>query len=213
MRSWSAVSVALSVLVSCHPLRTTDTLNERLEHSGYSRLFTLPAARQRLDRLWAEPGTPERMLDLAADTRAPWRARFLACEVIFHKQMFLILHRPELFASLADVYAKALVENASGSMADWGFASGMNDPGVVGIRFVVFGLDADHALQPLLDETGEVAYVYPLDGPFRTRTGLRVKDFAALHLGELHQIPVRLTEDPAQRDAEIRRLRSLLRRP
>jgi hypothetical protein len=222
VRSRSAFSVALSMLLSCHPGPRKETgpvptpntarLDERLDRSGYRRLFGLPDSRRRLDDLWGEPGTSEGLLDLAADPSASWHARFLASEVIFHEQMFLILHRPELFASLADVYARALAENASGFMSDWGFASSMDDPGVLGVRFVVFGLDADHALQRLLDETKEVSYVYPPELPFRARPGLRVEDFAALHLGRIHGIPLGLTEDPAQRDAEIRRLKSLLPR-
>jgi len=220
VRSWFAI--ALGLLLSCHarpangpgPILPPDIadLVERLDKSGYYRLFWLPDSERKLADLWGEPGVPERLVRLAADPGAPWRARFFACEVIFRKQMFFILHRPELFASLAGVYARALVENATGSMYDWGFGSDMDDPGRVGVRIRLFGLGADDALRPLLDETKEVTYVDPPEFPYRLRSGFRVQDFAALHLGRIHGIPLRLTEDPAQRDAEILRMRSLLPR-
>ena len=192
------------------PPPDTGDLAERLDRSGHYRLFGLPDAPRRLHDLWGEPGAPERLLRLAADPGASWQARFLASEVIFRKQMFLVLHRRELFTSLANVYARALAENASGFMSDWGFGSDMDDPGRLGSRFVAFGLDADAALRPLLDEAKEVTYSYPPDLPFQLRPGFRVQDFAALHLGRIHRIPLQLTKDPAQRDAEIRHLKSLL---
>jgi hypothetical protein len=65
-------------------------------------------------------------------------------------------------------------------------------------------------LRPLLEEAGEVTYAYPPEVPFRLRRGFRVKDFAALYLGTIHGISLRFTEDPAQRDDEIRRLKQLL---
>jgi len=192
------------------PPPATERLDQRLDGVGYRRLFGLPDSSRRLDALWAEPDAPARLFDLASDAGASWHARFLACEVIFHEQMFLILHHSELFASLAEVYARALVENGSGSMYDWGFGSAMDDPGALGTRFVVFGLDADPTLRRLLDDAHEVEYIDPPDVPFRRRTRFRVQDFAALHLGRIHDLALRLTEDPAQRDAKIRRLRLIL---
>jgi hypothetical protein len=189
---------------------STDELASELERVGYHGLFGRPDWRQRLDEMWDKPDVPERLLRLATDADQPWLTRFLASEAIFNKEMFLLLRRPELFASLARVYAKALAENASGFMSHWGFQQDMNDAGTLGSRFAAFGRDSDAALRPLLDETKEVPYVYPPEFPSEMKFGLRLKDFAALHLGAIHGVPLRFTEDPAQRDDEIRRLKQLL---
>lgn len=186
----------------------TDELAEELERSGYRRLFVRADSQERLDELWNEPTAPEGLLRLATDAARSWQIRFLASEVIFRKEMFL--HKAEHFASLASVYAKALVENASGFMSDWGFMHGMDDSGKLGSRFAIFGLEADAALRPLLDETREVAYLYPPEFPSEMRFGLRIQDFAALYLGKIHGIPLQLTEDATGRDNEISRLKMLL---
>lgn len=221
-RRATSIAVVLGALLGCHPgPRPTDPLPpppaadvaESLERAGYYRLFDMPDSRRRRDALWNEPGAAARLVRVMADPAAPWLRRFLAAEVIFQEQMFFILHRPDLFASLAGVYARALTENATGSMSDWGFRASMDDPGLVGIRISVFKLDADAALRPLLEDDKPVTYTYPADEPFSIRPGFRVKDFAALHLAQAHGIALHLTEDAAQRDVEIARLRSLLTPP
>jgi hypothetical protein len=183
-------------------------LAKHLQDLGYQGLFRMPDSEQKVNSLWNEPGNPDRLLQLAGDTTQPWQTRFLAAELIFHQQMFD--HRPEHFASLAQVYAAALRENASGFMADWGFLENVNDVGKLGNRFILFGRDSTSALKPLLDQSRAVPYVYPPEFPSRIRLGIRVQDFAALYLSKIYDIPLRLTEDPTQRDGEIGRLKSLL---
>jgi hypothetical protein len=185
-----------------------DELAEELGRIGYRGLFVAPGRQQRLDELWNAPDAPDRLYRLATDAARPWQTRFLASEAVFNKQMFL--QQPEHFASLAPVYAKALTENATGFMSDWGFRHDMNDSGQLGSRFILFGRDSEAVLRPLLDDSREVAYFYPPEFPSEMRLGLRIQDFAALYLGKIYGIPLRLTEDAAQRDGEIRRLRQLL---
>jgi len=187
-----------------------EALAAELDHLGYHGLFGLPGAEQQRDELWHRSGAPDLLLRLATDDAQPWRTRFLASEVIFDREMFLLLHRPELFASLAQVYAKALTEDASGFMAHWGFLQDMNDTGTLGSRFITFGRNSDAALRPLLDEPRGVPYLDPPDYPSHFRLGFRVKDFAALYLIKIYDLPLHLTEDAAQRDGEIRRLKQLL---
>jgi hypothetical protein len=80
----------------------------------------------------------------------------------------------------------------------------------LGSRFILFGREADAPLRLLLDDAREVPYIYPPDFPSQIRTGLRLQDFAALHLSTMHNVTIQLTEDPAQRDREIHRLKGLL---
>src|SRR5215472_9440035 len=161
-----------------------DKLAQELGRADYQELFLLPNSQLRIDALWNRPEAPELLLQLAIDGARPWRTRFLASELIFHKQMFL--HRPGHFPSLAPVYAKALEENASGFMSDWGFLRDMNDPGKLGSRFILFGRAANQALRPLLDDPRQVPYMYPPEFPSQIRVGFRIQDFAALYLSNIN---------------------------
>ena len=192
------------------PFNVADLAAE-LERLGYDGLFRLPASAAspaRIDDLWAKPEVPDLLVQLISDSNRSWLVKFLAAEIILAKQMFLL--RPELYATLASVYAKALTENASNFMADWGFQIDVNDIGKLGSRFMVFGPDSDPFLQPLLDDPREVPYVYPPDFPSQIRLGLRIKDFAALYLSQIHNISILLTGEQSSRDAEIQRLKGLL---
>jgi hypothetical protein len=184
-------------------------LADKLGQAGYYALFRLPNSEHIRAALWNEPGNPEAFVDLAGDVTQSWQPRFLASELIYDGHMFLL--RPETIASLPGIYVCALEENYTGSMADWGFARDMNDPGTLGGRFVQFGRESVPVLVPLMDESREVPYAYPSDFPSEFRTGMRIKDFALLYLGLILGISLRLTNDPTQRDDEIRRVKSLLR--
>jgi hypothetical protein len=183
-------------------------LSEELIRLGYEKLFRLPDSGQRIEGLWNRPNASGQLLQIALDENKPWLARFLATEISFQKEMFLI--RPQHYASLAPVYAKAFFENASGFMSDWGLMINMQDVGKLGSRFVLFGRVADASLRPMLDDDREVPYVYPPDFPSQIQTGLRINDFVLLFLSTIHSIPVNITEDAAQRDEEIQRLKGLL---
>lgn len=185
-----------------------DTLAAELTRVGYRALFVAPDAARRLGELWDRPGAPEALVHLATDEARPWQTRFLASEAVFNREMFLM--QPEHSASLAAVYARALKENATGYMSDWAFQHGMDDAGRLGSRLVIFGPEADPALRPLLEDETEVPYQYPPEFPSELRFGLRRQDFAALYLSKIYGIPLQLTEDAAQRDGEIARLKRLL---
>ena len=183
-------------------------LGEELIRLGYNQLFRMPDSPARIEELWSKPDAPERLLQLALDDANSWIARFLAAEIIFRRQMFLI--QPEHYKSLAPVYVKAFAENASGFMSDWGFLSDMNDPGIPGSHLILFGPESDALLRSLLEDESEVPYIYPPDFPSQIQTGLRIKDFVALYLSRIHSTPIQLTEDAGQRDREIQRLKELL---
>lgn len=183
-----------------------ETLAKELDRIGYRALFASPDSQPRIEVLWNQQGD-EQWLQLALDRAQPWQTRFLAAEVIFHQQMFLF--QPEHFASLASVYVSALQENASGLMADWGFLHDMNDTGILGSRLILFGRDSIAVLKPLLDNSRAVPYLYPPEFPSQIRLGFRIQDFAALYLSRICGHPIHLTEDPRQRDGQIRRLRSI----
>lgn len=185
-----------------------EDLSDELVRLGYEALFRMPDSNQQIENIWSKPDAPERLLQLTLDDANSWFARFLAAEIIFRQQMFLI--RPGHFASLAPVYAKAFSENASGFMSDWGLMSDMKDTGNLGSKFIIFGRESDPPLRVLLDDEREVPYIYPPDFPSQIQTGLRIKDFVAVYLSSIHSIPIQLTEDADERDREIQRLKGLL---
>jgi hypothetical protein len=180
----------------------------RLGRIGYRGLLRASASVEAPDDPWSIPDAPALLLSLALDPRWPTRTRFLAAEAIFARDMFRL--RPEHYPLLAPLYVRALAENASGFMADWGFLRGMDDVGPLGSRFVSFGEAADPLLRPLLDDTRGVPYLYPPEFPSQIRTDLRIRDFAALYLSQIHRIPITLSASLAEREGEIDRLKTLL---
>jgi hypothetical protein len=180
----------------------------RLGRIGYRGLLRAEASVEATDDPWSIPDAPELLLALALDQRWPARTRFLAAEALFIRDMFRL--RPEHYPSLASVYVRALTENASGFMSDWGFLRGMDDVGTLGSRFLIFGDVVGPLLRPLLDDARGVPYLYPPEFPSQIRTDLRIRDFAALYLSRIHHIPIALTSDPVEREREIDRLKTLL---
>lgn len=187
----------------------SSTLAAELEQLGFEKLFRRPDSEQQVNRLWGEPNNPDRLVALAFDSARPWLSRFFAAEVVMHKQMFALL-QAKGYDTLAPVYASALHHNASGLMSDWGFLENMQDSGWLGSRVVMFGRGATAVLKPMLDDTTEVLYRTPPLQPLEVRSGYRIRDFAALYLSKIHGIPLQLTNDSVQRDAEIARLKAQL---
>jgi len=189
----------------------TRSLGRKLTSRGYEALFTGADHERLLDEIWAS--APQHEFEgLAGDTGAPSLARFLSSQVLLRKDM-TFLSRTDL-NSLSGVYIQALLGNYTGTMTDWGFLRSNEDLGVAGSVFLVFGEQSVHQLAELLNDTTVVDYERPspdVSGFDRTRLQrVRIKDFAALYLSKIKNLPVTFEVTFEQRDKEIIKLKRKL---
>ena len=119
------------------------------------------------------------------------------------------------------MYARALAITAdeSGPMQlsgnEWGFMYrgdelGLEDDGALGTHLLEAGRAAVPTLIELLDDPRRIYYVGSQEATLGNSLAYRVKDAAAYYLGKITGTPVRFHDDPADRDAEIARLRAAL---
>lgn len=185
--------------------RRIEAFAQDIARLGYRGLLSNSASPPHLEALWESPDALGILVSIAVDDSRDWLPRFLASELVFSRQFTEL--RPDHFASLARVYVRALKENASGYIADWGLLSGPDDTGRIGGRVVFFGTAATPALIPLLDDTQEVPYIEPPGFPSAIRLGVQRRDFAALYLRHIHQVAV----VDGDREATIAAIRKQLR--
>ena len=118
--------------------------------------------------------------------------------------------------SLSDVYIQALLGNYTKTMSEWGFLHRNDDMGVVGSVFLVFGERSIPQLVSLLDDGTVVDYQRPspdVSGFDRTMLQkVRMKDFAALYLSKIKNLPIEFKIAFDERDQEIIKLKSKLSR-
>jgi hypothetical protein len=185
----------------------TRILGRRLTALGYERLFTGVHRQELADESCAL--APQRAFEeLVGDITASALERFLASQVLLHKDM-TFLSRTDL-SSLSAVYVDAFLGNYTGTPSDWGFLRSNEDLGAVGSVFLVFGDRAVDQLGALLSDATVVEYERPApdaSGFDRTRLQtVRVKDFAALYLSKIRNVPVAFEGTVEQRDREISKL-------
>ncbi len=189
----------------------TTTLARRLTKIGYPALFKEAGHEHALDESW-KSASQQDFERLVADTKAPSLARFAGSQILLSRDM-TFLSRTDLNA-LSDVYIQALLGNYTKSMSDWGFVHGNDDMGVVGSVFLVFGDRSIRQLVSLLDNATVVDYERPspdVSGLDRTRLQrIRVKDFAALYLSRIKNLPMEFKIPFAERDQEIVKLKNRL---
>lgn len=188
----------------------TPSLAEKLAGDAFGPLFRWPAHDQTIAAIWAE-GAPalEAVLD---DPAAPPRAKFVAAEVMFARD-FTFVGRHDRTA-LAQVYAAALRGNFTGHANAWGLLWANDDVGTVGGRFKMIGDASIPVLRALLDDATVVDwYVGSEEATVGNGARYRIKDFAAFYLGRMRGKPVPFHDQPADRDAEIDRLRASLPAP
>jgi hypothetical protein len=112
---------------------------------------------------------------------------------------------------VAEVYAEALAKNYAGHANVWGLLWENDQPGPVGVRFLMLGEAAVPALRGLLDnETLVDWYAGSEEATIGNAAQYRVKDFAAYYLGDLLRRPIPFHRDLAGRDLEIAKLREAL---
>lgn len=111
---------------------------------------------------------------------------------------------------LGEVYARALAlsglrEGPPVLMANlWGLLDAGGD-GPLGEHLLAAGESAKAPLRALLDDDALLFYEGSEEATIGNARRHRVKDAAAYFLGELEGSPVRFSDDPAERDAQISR--------
>jgi hypothetical protein len=177
---------------------------QRLKSLGYERLF-LSLDGAELDALWRQPGIAEPLDALTADTSADTEARFLAAEALARKQPnFVSTHA----ARLAPIYVGALRNSKLANI--WGMPGELD--GAAGLHLVGTGTHAVDQLIPLLDDTRQITYSGSEEATVGNSFRYRVKDFAAFFIHRILGLPYTVRKTPSERDMEIERLRSALRR-
>ena len=187
-------------------------LADQLTEAGYTGLF-LAGDHSTAGRVWDDGANRAELTEIAGSDHYGDLARLLASEVLSR-------YDPG-FTPEGDVYARALAITAdeSGPMQlsgnEWGFMYrgdelGLEDDGALGTHLLEAGRAAVPALIELLDDPRRIYYVGSQEATLGNSLAYRVKDAAAYYLGKITGTPVRFHDDPADRDAEIARLRAAL---
>ena len=187
------------------------SLAQMLTNVGYSALFKEAGHEQSLGEIWISASQLD-FETLVADTKAPLLARFLSSQILLSKDMTFFA-RTNL-DSLSDVYIQAMLGNYTKTMSDWGFLYSNEDMGIVGSVFLVFGdRSAPQLINLLCDETVvDYERAFPdVSGFDQTRLQkVRIKDFAALYLSKIKNLPIELKVAFQERDKEIIKLKNRL---
>lgn len=187
----------------------TSELARKLVAGEYGTLFYYPQHQITIERIWSQPENRQTLEQLVKDSNLPGKARFIAAEVLFARDVFFIdrIGKPVV----ARLYTEALIEGYTGHANAWGLLWEHDDVGEVGSRFLVLGDEAIPALVELLDDDTIVySYVGSEDATVGNRYKFRIKDFAAYYISRITAHPVPFHLEHAERDVEIDRLKSFL---
>lgn len=185
-----------------------------LTEAGYAGLF-LAGDHSASAAVWREGGNRDALASIVRDEHGGDLARLLASEVLYRHDPG---YPPEGWSeTLAPVYARALAltgDHAAGlplTGNEWGFLYREVGPdGELGTHLLATGRAAVPHLSALLDDPGRILYVGSHDATLGNSLQYRVKDAAAYFIGKATGTPVHFHDDPAERDAEIERLRTAL---
>jgi hypothetical protein len=151
------------------------------------------------------------LVAVARSATAPVKSRLYACEILLRRDagtFFGLLGG----RAIAALYASALQQRATLELNPWAFL-GMVDIGPMGRHLIACGDAAVAALSPLLDDKRSAgSYGGSKEAKLGDADHARICDFAAFFIARVRGLPYRFhREDLAQRDAEIERLKPLLR--
>ena len=156
---------------------------------AYGDFFNYLERDKAVSRAWGEPGSLEKLKNIVSDAKAPLKARFLACEVLFEKHFIFVADVGRTV--VAKIYATALVENQTGMANSWGFLYEENDAGPTGIRFSMIGKSSVPPLQALLDNSSHsLVYAGSKEATIGNAYQYHIKDFAAFYLSKITGIPI-----------------------
>lgn len=164
--------------------------------------FYYPQHELTIDRIWSDAANRPQLEELVRDPTAPAKARFLAAEILFARDVFFINRVGQ--EQVAEVYAEALRKQLTPHSNAWGLLWENDEAGQAGNRFFILGEHAIPALCALLgDETVIAHYEGSEEATVGNRARYRVKDFAAYYLGRITRHPIPYHRDHAARDAAI----------
>jgi hypothetical protein len=176
----------------------------------FGEFFIYPMHHQTIEKIWSDPRNHHLLDNILDDPKVSDLAKFLACEVLFKKDiLFMQRHSPE---KVAEVYAKALSGDFTGMANSWGLLYDTQDDGPVGTAFLLMGQRAIPVLAELLDdERTNLKYQGSAEATLGNQYGYRIKDFAAYYIGRITGNPLKYYPDPADRDKQIDELRTRLK--
>lgn len=188
---------------------STAAFAEKLVAREFGESFIYPMHDETIEKIWSDSRNHQLLDNILEDDTVSDEARFLACEVFFKKDiLFMRRHSPE---KVAEIYAKALSGDFTGMANSWGLLYDHQDEGTVGIAFLTIGEKAIPALSKLLDdERANLKYHGSGEATVGNGYGYRIKDFAAYYIGRILGSPLKYYPDLADRDEQIKQLKSKL---
>jgi hypothetical protein len=208
--------VLIVLLTSCKSQDSIDKdmkqLKKELIDESYSSLFL--STNNKVDTLWSNYGN-NAFIELVNDTTAEDNIRFLTAEILFHKSVSF--PPKDMYKVLGSIYVNALkitgLSNNKIVLAanGWGFLYNMDHVGFLGERLILIGEPAINGLKSLLDNTDTVLYEGSKEATVGNAYHYRIKDIAAFYISKIKNIPVKFHQNIEDRDAEILRLKELLK--
>ncbi|GAA4160168.1 hypothetical protein GCM10022217_23830 [Chryseobacterium ginsenosidimutans] len=198
---------------------TIDKIANQITETNYDRLF-FSGNYNLIDSLWKNGENKNVLTEIAESEKYDNHTRLLVSEILFNKEKEYF--RTKVFDSLASVYAKAMIfatdegnTRLSGNL--WGFMyysdqNNISDYGILGERLIILGNKVLPYLEKLLDNEDIILYEGSQDATLGNSLKYRVKDTAAYYIGKILKIQVNFFENFERRDAEIERLKSVLRK-
>ena len=188
---------------------STASFARKLLAGEFGEFFIYPMHDETVDAIWSDERNHQLLDDVLNDATLPNKAKFLACEVFFKKDiLFMQRHPPEKVAS---IYAEALSSDWTGMANSWGLLYEHEDDGPTGRAFLRIGKQAIPSLVKLLnDERTHLKYQGSAEATLGNSYGYRIKDFAAYYIGRIRGNPLKYFPDLADRDAQINSLKTLL---
>jgi hypothetical protein len=175
-----------------------------LAATNYEKLFMIYGDHH-IDAIWTLPNAPTALAALVMDNSMDLKVRFLAAEILYYKDS---TYPPESAkAALAEIYADALANDTIGVANPWGLPGYLDS---VGQHVVGLGTVAVKSLTTLLDDDTEILFEGSEEATIGNGYEYRVKDFAAYFISQITGIPYTIYQTPAERDAEIARLKAQL---
>jgi hypothetical protein len=189
------------------PATETDPLAKELADGRYGDFWNYDVRDETIERIWELPESFARLTAIVRDERGDAKARLLACEVLFERDMAFI--REVGSATIARIYADALVNDRTGMANSWGLLWEHNDTGPVGQRFIELGMESLPVLTPLLDDVrAPLEYQGSEEATVGNAYGFRIKDFAAFYAGIVNRTPIAFHRDVVERDKAIEQLKA-----
>lgn len=187
-----------------------ERLSNDLDNGVYGQFFLYPEHQNTINNVWKQKENRILLEELVRNEMFPLKSRFLASVILF-SQEFTFVSRYDS-KKIAEIYTKALEQNLTGFSNSWGLLYKHNDEGPIGITFIILGEASIPALLPLLkSEQLHNFYIGSETATLGNGYNFRIKDVAAYYISKIKNIPIQFYQNFEQRDAEIERLKLLIK--